>query len=107
MDALSSRCNPDRTFVILLQEVVKWMKKPGESVKKGEALFELEVAGSIVIEMRAEVNGFMGPQLVPVQHCLAMSLLVCRRIFFNETHCEIIRKLLNDDASNDARKGHL
>jgi pyruvate/2-oxoglutarate dehydrogenase complex dihydrolipoamide acyltransferase (E2) component len=49
--------------------VTKWLKKPGDAVKKGEALFEMEVAGSIVIEMRAEVNGFMGPQLVPVK-CL-------------------------------------
>lgn len=60
-----------------LPQVIKWCKKPREMVKKGDTLLEIEIAGSVLLEMRAEVNGYMGAQLVTVNipTCLASSLL--------------------------------
>lgn len=60
-----------------LPQVIKWCKKPREMVKKGDTLLEIEIAGSVLLEMRAEVNGYMGAQLVTVKipTCLACTLL--------------------------------
>ena len=49
-------------------KVARWAKKHRDPVGKGDLILEFEVDGQYgcIIEMRAESDGFMGPQLVEV-----------------------------------------
>jgi ribulose-5-phosphate 4-epimerase/fuculose-1-phosphate aldolase len=44
-------------------KIEKWLKMPREPVKKGDFVFELDVGG-MIISLRSEANGFVGPHLV-------------------------------------------
>lgn len=50
-------------------KVARWAKKHRDPVGKGDLILEFEVDGQYgcIIEMRAESDGFMGPQLVEVR----------------------------------------
>lgn len=51
-------------FVMETGTIVKWLKKEGESVEKGESLLEVETA-KVVIEVKSPASGKISKILAP------------------------------------------
>jgi len=51
-------------FIMETGTIVKWLKKEGESVEKGESLLEVETA-KVVIEVKSPASGRISKILAP------------------------------------------
>lgn len=55
---------PKLSFVVTQGTIIEWLKEPGDSIAKGEALLTVE-SEKAVVDVEAPGSGILGPELAP------------------------------------------